>query len=122
MANYIYNPNKEAFVRENNKGKPLYVNITEAQRIVSLMDLGYSRTDVENRIILSNPKGTSTTVRSFIRNYKAGNIQMPDDAPAPSRVFDSLTDSDRLNELERRVTELENKFEEKKSWKERLGL
>lgn len=108
MAKYNYNPNKEAFVREDNKGKPLYVNITEAQRIVSLIDLGYSVADIENKMSLSNPKGTSTTVKSFLKNYKKGNINMPDNAPAPSMVFDSMTDNDRLTALEERVTALEN--------------
>lgn len=125
MANYNYNPNKEAFVREkDNRGKPIYVNVTEAQRIVSLIDLGYSVADIENKMSLSNPKGTSTTVRSFIKNYKEGNIQIPNDAPAPSRIFDGLTDNDRLNELEERVSKLEKKFEVNKKigLRERLGL
>ena len=124
MANYIYNPNKEAFVREDNRGKPLYINITEAQRIISLMDLGYSVADIENKMSLSNPKGTSTTVKSFIKNYKLDNIEIPDNAPAPSGVFNGLTDNDRLDALEERVSKLEKKLGENKkiTWKERLGL
>lgn len=124
MANYIYNPNKEAFVREDNRGKPLYINITEAQRIISLMDLGYSVADIENKMSLCNPKGTSTTVKSFIKNYKSGNIEIPENAPAPAGVFDGLTDNDRLNELEERVSKLEEQLKTTKkiTWKERLGL
>ena len=109
---YIYNVELEAFKREDNRGKPLYVNITEANRIISLINLGYTVADVTNKVSLSNPKGTVTTINSFIKNYRNGNIILPDDAPAPVNVFESLTESDRISALEDRVTELENKFSE----------
>ena len=108
MAKYHYNVEKEAFVREDNKGKPLYVNISEAQKIVLQLDLGYSVSSIEGKVALSNPKGTVTTIRSFIRNYKAGNIEIPSDAPAPARVFDDILESNKLEELEERIENLED--------------
>lgn len=110
MASYNYNPNKEAFVRDDKRGKPIYVNVTEAQRIVSLLDLGYSMADIENKIQLNNPKGTSTTVKSFVKNYKEGNIVLPENAPAPTQLFESMTDNDRIDRLEERVNMLEEKL------------
>lgn len=107
MVEYHYDVNTEAFKRADNRGKSLYVNITEAQRIISLLNLGYSISDIEGKVSLSSPQGTITTVKSFIRNYKQGNINMPTDAPAPVKVFDSITDGSRIDLLEERVTKLE---------------
>lgn len=105
---YKYDVELEAFKRVDNRGKPLYINITEANRIINLLNLGHSVADINGKVALSNPKGTVTTINSFIRNYKEDNIILPDDAPAPVHVFDSLTDSNRLSKLEERVTNLEN--------------
>lgn len=107
MVKYNYNTEMEAFKRNDNRGKPLYVNITEAQRIVSLLELGYSVSDVCGKISLNNPKGTVTTIKSFIRNYNEENITIPQDAPAPALLFDSVDDEARISELERRVSRLE---------------
>ena len=136
MVTYEYDIEDEVFKRkinENDKkgGKSLYVNITEANKIISLVNLGYTIPVITKRVELSNPKAGSTTVRTFITRYKNGDIIIPKDAPAPSSVFESITDSDRLNALEKRVTDLENKFSEiktfagepeKVSWRKRLGL
>lgn len=108
MAKYEYDKKREVFVRKDKRGNHLAVNIVEAQRIVHFMNLGYSINDIQGKMNLVSPKGTASTVKSFIRNYLQGNIEMPDDAPAPSMVFDSMTDNDRLTALEERVTALEN--------------
>ena len=115
MVKYYYDVQLEAFKREDNRGKPLYVNVTEANRIVNLINLGHSVPSIMSKVKLSNPLGTNTTVKSFIKNYHEGNITIPTDAPAPVRVFESLTDSDRLDAIENRMTDLENKFAEIKS-------
>lgn len=112
---YIYDVEKECFKREDNRGKPLYVNITEAQKIALQLDLGYPLTQIEGKIALANPQGTATTIKSFIRNYKQGNIIMPEDAPVPVRIFDEMTDSTRIDNLEKRVSILENILSELKS-------
>ena len=107
MAKYEYNVDCECFKRLDNRGKPLYVNIIEANRIINLINLGHSVADINGKVALSNPKGTVTTINSFIRNYREDNIIMPDDAPAPVKVFESFGDSDRISALEERITELE---------------
>ena len=110
MVKYNYNVEMEAFKRADNRGKAIYVNVTEAQRIVSMLELGYSVADICGKISLNSPKGSLTTIKSFIRNYKSGNIEIPTDAPAPSNVYDSMDNEVRLDELEERVLILENKF------------
>lgn len=105
MAKYGYDVRGEVFKREDNRGNPLRINIAEAQRIISLLNLGYSTTAILNKVELS--KGTSSTVKNFIKNYQAGNIDIPDDAPAPVQVLDEMEDSRRIDALEERVTKLE---------------
>lgn len=108
MVKYLYNADLEAFRREDKKGKPLYINIIEANRIINLLELGHSVADINGKIALSNPKGTATTINSFIRNYKEDNIVIPENAPAPIHNFESLSDSSRISALEERVTDIEN--------------
>ena len=110
MVKYKYDVEKEVFVRVDNRGRHLYVNIVEANRIVNMINLGQSVSSITEKVRLSNPKGTFTTINSFIKNYKLGNIEMPVDAPAPVNLVSSMTNSDRLDELEERVSELENKY------------
>lgn len=112
---YIYNVELEAFRREDRKGKPLYVNIIEANRIISLLNLGHSVAEINGKVSLSNPKGTVTTINSFIRNYNEGNIEIPENAPTPVHNLESLSDSSRIDRLEKRVTDLENIISEIKS-------
>lgn len=111
---YEYNVKLEAFKRIDNRGKPLFVNVIEANRIVHLLNLGYSISEITTKVTLSNPKGTATTLNSFIRNYKQGNIEIPTDVPSPRRQFESMTDNDRLNSLEERVIKLEKLMENRK--------
>ena len=112
---YVYNIEMEAFRREDKRGKPLYINIAEANRIINLLNMGYSVASINGKISLNNPKGTVTTINSFIRNYNEGNIIMPENAPAPVHIFESITDSDRIDELEKRISNLEDRFSELKS-------
>ena len=111
MAKYYYDAEDEVFKRKDRRGKHLAVNISEAQRIVSLINLGHTSYRIEKKVVLSNPKSGCTTVDTFVKNYKNGNIEMPEDAPAPSLIFQSLTDNDRLNGLEERVSRLEEWIE-----------
>lgn len=127
MVSYTYDEQCECFKRDDNRGRPLAVNVSEAQKIVSLMDLGYSMNEITGRVSLSDPKATVSTIRSFIRNYRNGNIKMPVDAPAPTRNFENFSNDIKIEELERRVSELEKKIQssepvQKISWIKRLGL
>ena len=109
---YEYDVNAEAFKRVDNRGKLLHINISEAQRIISLLNLGHSIVNIESKVKLSNPKGTVTTIKSFIKNYKNGDIIMPDDAPAPVRTFEEFNFDNSLDDLNERVSNLEREFEE----------
>jgi len=108
MVKYNYNVEMEAFKRSDNRGKAIYVNVAEAQKIVSMLELGYSVADICGKVSLNSPKGSLTTIKSFIRNYKSGNIEIPKDAPAPSNVYDSMDYDVRFEELENRVSVLED--------------
>lgn len=110
MVKYAYDVVSEVFKREDNRGNHLAVNIAEANRIISLLNLGYSVAEITLKVPLSSPKGTTSTVNSFIKNYRAGNIEMPENAPAPTQNLQSITDSERIDALEERVTRLENLF------------
>lgn len=105
MAKYVYDVDDEVFRRLDNSGRPLNVNVTEAERIVSLMNLGYGDTAISKKVTLV--KGKSSTVKSFIKNYKLGNIEIPDDAPAPTYMVEEISDGSRISALEERVTKLE---------------
>lgn len=107
MAEYYYDVHDEVFKRTDNRGNHLAVNVAEAQRIESLINLGYSEYKIQDKVVLSNPKASRSTINSFIKNLKAGNIHMPEDAPAPILMFDSLTDSERIDALEERISKLE---------------
>ena len=85
---YEYDVGLEGFRRTDRRGKPLYVNITEANRIINLLNLGHSVADIKGKVSLSSPMGTITTINSFIRNYNEGNIIIPEDVPAPTKAYE----------------------------------
>ena len=115
MVEYYYDVESEVFKRADNRGNYLAINVAEAQRIISLLDLGYSVIGIKNKVQISNPRCKSSTVDSFIKNYNQGNINMPEDAPAPALVFESFEDENRLDALEKRVSELESELDELKN-------
>lgn len=112
MAEYYYDAEDEAFKREDKRGNHLSINIVEAQRIVQMVDMGVSNFKIKKEVDISNPKCGKTTVDSFIKNYKQGNIHMPDDAPVPVHVFESIQKEDRMDSIEERIEKLENDLEE----------
>lgn len=115
MVKYEYDVESEVFKRVDNRGRHLYVNITEAQRIISLMNLGMNKTKIQSKVTLSHPMGTSSTIETFIKNYKNGNIIIPENAPAPKNIFDEFVEESRMDKLEERVKNLENLMAEIKS-------
>lgn len=117
MVKYSYDVEDECFKRKNKRGRPLYVNITEAQRITNFVDLGAYTESIIDRVQLVSPKAGKSTVRSFIKNYKDGNIEMPTDAPVPTKVFDEMTDESRIDALEKRVELLEQRLSEQPTQK-----
>jgi len=120
MANYKYNVELEVFKRTDNRGNYLAVNISEAQRIVTLLNLGYSISKIENKVKLTNPKAGTSTIKSFIKNYKEGNIEIPEDAPAPVQDIEELTLDDKTSNIEERMSKLEEDWI--KFQKEHIGV
>jgi len=114
MVKYEYDPLIEKFRRVDNKGTHLNINIVEARRIVALKNLGYKVTSIyrDSELNLANKIGIST-LRTFIKNYDAGNISIEGEFPVPKAVFDEMTDESRIDELERRIEVLEEMMKNK---------
>ena len=119
---YNYDAKNECFVREDGLGKKFFINSHEAQRIMTMVDLGYSIPRICNKIQFASDKVYESTVTNFINNVKEGNIIVSDEYPAPNGVLESLTVEDRISRLEDRVTALEEIKENKTEsmWKKWL--
>ena len=105
---YNYDVKNECFVREDGLGKKIWINITEAQRIVTLHELGNSIGQINSKINFQSGKVSESTVKNFLNNVENGNIEVYGDYPAPVGVIQDLTIEERLNNLERDVEELKN--------------
>ena len=113
---YNYDVDKECFVREDGLGKKIWINSSEAHRIMTMYSLGNSIGEIRNKIqFVNSRKVTESTIKNFILNVNQGNITLDEDYPAPVKLVEELTVSDRVEALENRVSELENKFAEIKS-------
>ena len=112
---YNYNSELEAFQREDGLGKKIWINSVEAQRIVTLKELGYSIGEICSKIQFNSGKVYESTVINFLRNVDEGNIIVSNDYPAPKQVVRDLTIEEKYNNLENRVNELEARMSEIKS-------
>ena len=86
--NYKYDVEQECFVREDGLGKKFWINVTEAQRIMTLYDLGNSVSEIRNKIQF-NGEVYESTIRNFIRNVQEGKIEIPTDVtyvPVPESL------------------------------------
>lgn len=120
---YEYNSSLECFEREDKLGKKFYINSNEAQRIVTMRELGYSIGRICAKIQFNSDKVYESTVANFLKNVDEGNIIVNGDYPAPKGVIKELTVSDRLVSLEERVAELEEIINtEKSSWTDKVKL
>lgn len=121
---YNYDSENECFVREDGLGKKFFINSYEAQRIMTMVDLGYSIPRICNKINFASDKVYESTVSNFINNVKEGNIIVNGDYPAPNGVLESLTVEDRISRLEERISSLEDLMNDKKEsrWKQWLKL
>ena len=108
---YEYNASLECFEREDKLGKKFYINSNEAQRIVTMRELGYSIGRICAKIQFNSDKVYESTVANFLKNVDEGNIIVNGDYPAPKGVIKELTVSDRISNLEERVSELEDQLE-----------
>lgn len=101
---YNYNSDLECFEREDKLGKKLWVNNVEAQRIVTLYQLGNSIPMIRNKITFHSRKVTESTIENFLKNYHNGDIVLPDIDYVP--VNEDLTIEQRISNLESEVEEL----------------
>lgn len=111
MVKYEYDVDEEGFRRVDRRGRILPINITEGRRIASLVDLGWGVEAIHGKMVYIQPV-SKTTTRSFIKNYKEGNIDLDGDFPAPIKVMEHMDTEAKLNELEGRVKSLEDGFAE----------
>lgn len=115
MVQYEYDIEEEGFRRVDRRGKILPINIMEARRIASLLDLGWGADAIHNKMVYTQSGVTRTTTKSFIKNYRNGNINLDGDYPAPVKVMEAMDTEVRLNDLDNRVANLENIISELKS-------
>lgn len=109
---YNYDSDNECFVREDGLGKKLWINSVEAQRIITLYDLGNNIPEIRNKIRFNSRKVSESTVESFIKNYRNGEIIIPYDAPMP--VCEDLTVEERLSKLEDEFAEFREQLSSNK--------
>ena len=100
---YEYDVQSESFRRIDGRGRPLPFNITEAKRIKSLRDLGFSVQRIYDKIDFANDVSI-TNLRTFIRNLENGELSTEGEFPAPTPVIKDL-------DLEVRVQRLEEKMD-----------
>ena len=53
---YNYDSDNECFVREDGLGKKIWINSVEAQRIITLYDLGNNIPEIRNKIRFNSKK------------------------------------------------------------------
>lgn len=102
---YEYNADIEAFERSDKKGNKLWFNMYEAQRIMTLYQLGYTPNKIATKMEFKSNKVAMSSVKTFIDNVNNGNIVIDNDAPAPVEYVNDMS-------LEARVTKLEQDFDE----------
>lgn len=108
MVKYVYNPDLEVFRRVDNRGPSLKVNIIEARRIKSMMDLGIKAPTILVKIDFVNPI-SMTNLRTIMKNIEKGNLELDGDYPVPTNQLDDINTEIRLTNLEERMNELENR-------------
>lgn len=108
MVKYYYDNKGECF--RGTRGKPLYVNSSEAHRIANMVNLGYTTKRINKKVTLSSTKSGRTTVENFVKHYKKGEIKVPQDIQA--NIFEKATEDKKVTELENRIKGLEKMIAE----------
>lgn len=118
MVKYEYNVEQEVFRRVDNRGVPLRVNIVEARRIKSMMDLGLKATTIIQKIDFVN-NISITNLKTIMNNIENGNINLDGDYPIPTRNLEDINYDIRISNLEERVGKLEIKLNDLGSSKDK---
>ena len=112
MKKYKYNSDLECFERFDEDGFPvgrkLWVNITEARKIITLYNLGNSVGLIQSKMHFASNKASGSTVKTIINLYEDDEIELDGEYPAPKNDFEELSYDGRLDSLEDRVSKLEN--------------
>ena len=107
---YEYDSDNECFVREDGLGKKFWINSSEAQRIMTMQNLGYSIPMINTKIQFSSGKVTESTIVNFLKNVDEGNIIVDGDYPAPKFQVEEMTLEMRISNLEDEIKELKKKM------------
>ena len=109
MVKYEYNPEIEMFRRVDNKGPSLKVNIVEARRIESMMQLGIKAPTIMKKIDFVN-NISMTNLRTIMSNIEQGNLKLEGDYPAPVATLDEMSIDARMDRLEEDLEEFKEKY------------
>ena len=82
----------------------------EAQRIITLNQLGYSRGEIQNKMTFKSKKATAYSVNTVIDKYLDGDLPIENVAVSDMDIEDDLTVEYRVQKLEERVKILEEKL------------
>ena len=124
---YEYNSQLGCFERSDGLGKKIWVTMTEAQRIVTLRDLGNSIGEIQAKMSFVSSKATSYSVKTILAKYDDGSINIDMSVPAPDIQFKDMGIEERISDLEKRLSKLEESFnsiewEDKTSFMEKVKL
>ena len=111
MVKYEYDADIEAFKRVDKRGRPLFLNITEARRVENMLKMGCSVPRIYSKIDFSTDISI-TTLRTFIRNLSEGNISLEGDYPAPVGIVKEIDLETKYEKLAERVEHLEDRLAE----------
>lgn len=104
---YNYNTKLGCFERSDGLGKKIWITMTEAQRIVTLRDLGNSLGEIQAKMNFVSSKATSSSVKTILAKYDEGNISIDMSVPAPDIQFKDMGIEERIDSLEKRLSKLE---------------
>lgn len=109
MVKYEYNEELEVFKRVDNRGVPLYFNISEARQIESMRRLGMKAPTIQKRIDFVNDV-SATNLRTFIKNLEEGNIDLSGDYRLPSKSFEELDWEARISKIESDLADMRERY------------
>ena len=116
--NWIYNSKLGCFERSDKVGKKLWVTMTEAQRIITLRDLGNSMGEIQAKMSFVSSKASSYSVKTILERYDNGELIIDMDVPVTDVEWNDLSYDSKINDLELRIKHLEDIISENKneSW------
>jgi len=107
---YNYNTSLECFERDDKLGKKYWINMNEAQRVMTLYNLGYNGNQIGAKMNFKNTKFTVSSITNFINNVLEGNIVLDDSVPASFEDFTEMSIESRIQKLEEDVAEFEKRL------------